>query len=45
MRPLVIDDWGLNPFTDEERRDLLEIIEDRHQVRSIIIATQLPLDL
>ena len=45
MRLLIIDDWGLNPFTDEERRDFLEIMEDRHQVRSTIIATQLPIDL
>ena len=45
MRLLIIDDWGLNPFTDEERRDFLEIMEDRHQVRSTMIASQLPLDL
>ncbi len=44
-RLLIIDDWGLNPFTDEERRDFLEIMEDRHQVRSTIIASQLPLNL
>jgi DNA replication protein DnaC len=44
-RLLIIDDWGLNTFTDEERRDFLEIVEDRHQVRSTIIASQLPLDL
>ena len=42
IRLLIIDDWGLNPFTDEERRDFLEIMEDRHQVRSTIIASQLP---
>jgi DNA replication protein DnaC len=45
IRLLVIDDFGLNPFTDEERRDFLEIMEDRHQVRSTIIASQLPIDL
>lgn len=45
MRLLIVDDWGLNPFTDEERRDFLEIMEDRHQVRSTIIATQLPVNL
>lgn len=44
MKLLIIDDWGLNPFTDEARRDLLEILEDRHQVRSTIIASQLPID-
>jgi DNA replication protein DnaC len=30
MRLLIIDDWGLNTFADEERRDFLEIVEDRH---------------
>jgi DNA replication protein DnaC len=45
VKLLIIDDWGLNPFTDEERRDFLEIMEDRHQVRSTIIASQLPIDL
>ena len=45
MRLLIVDDWGLNRFTDEERRDFLEIMEDRHQTRSTIIASQLPLDL
>jgi DNA replication protein DnaC len=45
MKLLIIDDWGLNPFTDEERRDFLEIMEDRHQTRSTVIASQLPLDL
>jgi DNA replication protein DnaC len=45
MRLLIIDDWGLNPFTDEERRDFLEIMEDRRQVRSTLIASQLPIDL
>jgi DNA replication protein DnaC len=44
-RLLIIDDWGLSPFTDEERRDFLEIMEDRHQVRSTIIASQLPITL
>jgi DNA replication protein DnaC len=45
MRLLIVDDWGLNRFADEERRDFLEIMEDRHQTRSTIIASQLPLDL
>lgn len=39
---LVIDDWGLAPPKDVERRDLLEIVEDRHQARSTIITSQLP---
>lgn len=39
---LVIDDWGLAPLQDAERRDLLEIVEDRHQSSSTLIASQLP---
>jgi DNA replication protein DnaC len=26
---LILDDWGLTPLTEEQRRDLLEIIDDR----------------
>jgi len=44
IRLLIIDDWGINPFTDDERRNLLEIMEDRHGVRSTIIASQFPID-
>lgn len=38
---LVIDDWALAPLTDESRRDLLEIFDDRHGIRSTIITSQL----
>lgn len=41
---LVLDDWGLAPFTDEARRDLLEIVEERHPERPTIIASQLPVE-
>lgn len=41
---LVLDDWGLAPLTAEQRRDLLEILEDRHGVRSTLATSQLPLD-
>jgi DNA replication protein DnaC len=39
---LILDDWGLAPFQDQERRDLLEILEDRYGTRSTIITSQLP---
>ncbi len=39
---LVLDDWGLAPVQDLERRDLLEIMEDRHGLRSTIWTSQLP---
>jgi DNA replication protein DnaC len=39
---LILDDWGLiSPDTDQ-RRDLLEILDDRYQNRSTIITSQLP---
>jgi DNA replication protein DnaC len=39
---LVLDDWGLAPVQDLQRRDLLEIMEDRHGLRSMIWTSQLP---
>lgn len=39
---LVIDDWGLAAPTDQERRDLLEIIEDRYGTRATILTSQVP---
>jgi DNA replication protein DnaC len=39
---LAIDDWLLAALTDTERRDLLEVIEDRSERRSTLIASQLP---
>ena len=38
---LVLDDFLLNPMTDVERRDLLEVIEDRYDKSSTVIARQL----
>jgi len=39
---LVIDDLGLAPLTDPERRDLLEVIEERHGHGATIVTSQLP---
>jgi len=39
---LVIDDWGLAPLTDMQRRDILELMDDRHGSRSTVFASQLP---
>jgi DNA replication protein DnaC len=41
---LILDDWGLAPLTSEQRRDLLEVIDDRHQRGSTIITSQVPID-
>ncbi len=39
---LAIDDWLLAPLRDAERRDLIEVIEDRAEHASTLIASQLP---
>ncbi len=39
---VVIDDFALAPLTDEQRRDLLEIVEERYDRRSTLIASQVP---
>jgi DNA replication protein DnaC len=41
---LVLDDWGLTPLTGEQRRDLLEVVDDRHQRGSTIITSQVPVE-
>ena len=41
---LILDDWGLAPLTGEQRRDLLEIVDDRHNRGSTIVTSQLPID-
>ena len=37
-------DWGPEQLSADQRRDLLEIVEDRYDARSILITSQLPLD-
>jgi len=41
---LILDDWGLVHLTAQQQQDLLEVIEDRHGVRSTIVASQLPVE-
>ena len=41
---LILDDWGLMKLSAENRRDLLEVLEDRHGRRSTIATSQLPID-
>ena len=41
---LVLDDWGIAPFTDEQRRDMLEILDDRYGRRSTLVAAQVPIE-
>ena len=41
---LILDDWGLAPLSGEQRRDLLEIVDDRHQRGATIITSQVPVE-
>ena len=41
---LILDDWGLMKLSAENRRDLLEVLEDRHGRRSTIATSQLPIE-
>ena len=41
-RLLIIDDWGPEPLNAEQRRDLLEIVDDREGKGSLLITSQVP---
>ena len=41
---LIIDDWGIQPLNGPQRNDLMEVIEDRHERRATLIASQLPIE-
>jgi len=42
---LILDDLGLAPLNDTERRDLLEVLEDRYGLAATIVTSQLPINL
>ncbi len=41
---LILDDYGLDQLSREQRHDLLEILEDRHGLKSTLVTSQLPID-
>jgi DNA replication protein DnaC len=43
-RLLIIDDWGPEPLNAEQRRDLLEIVDDRYDRGSLLITSQVPVN-
>lgn len=43
-RLLIIDDWGPEPLTAEQRRDLLEIVDDRYEKGSLLVTSQVPVN-
>ena len=43
-RLLIIDDWGPEPLNAEQRRDLLEILDDRYDRGSLLVTSQIPIN-
>lgn len=41
---IILDDWGIQKIAAAQRNDLMELIEDRHGLRSTLIASQLPVE-
>jgi DNA replication protein DnaC len=41
---LILDDWAMIRLTEAQRRDLIDVIDDRHQRASTILATQIPIE-
>jgi DNA replication protein DnaC len=41
---LAVDDWGVVPMGERERRYMLEVLEDRNQTRSTLVTSQFPVD-
>jgi DNA replication protein DnaC len=41
---LIVDDWLMAKLTADQRRDLMEVIDDRHQRGSTLLATQIPVE-
>lgn len=39
---LILDDWGLSPLKEQEAQDILDVIEDRSEIKPTIITSQLP---
>lgn len=42
---LILDDWGLTPLTSAQGREVLEVLDDRADLRSTCVASQLPFEL
>jgi DNA replication protein DnaC len=44
VKLLILDDWGLEPLGPEQRRDMLEIVEERYGRGATLITSQIPVD-
>ena len=41
---LILDDWGLEPMNEANRRDIMEILDDRYNIKATVMISQLPTD-
>lgn len=41
---IILDDWGVAAFTATQRRDMLEVLDDRYGHRSTLVTSQMPVD-
>lgn len=41
---LILDDFGIHKLTAAQRNDLMEVIEERHEKKSTLVASQLPIE-
>jgi len=44
FRRTLLDDWGLASLSDENRRDVLELLEDRHGRSATMVTSQFPVE-
>jgi hypothetical protein len=44
IMPSAFLQWGLAPFTAEQRLDMLELLDDRYGQRSTLVTSQMPVD-
>lgn len=42
--PATLFQWGLAPFTAEQRRDMLELLDERYDQRSTLVTSQMPVE-
>jgi DNA replication protein DnaC len=41
---LILDDWGIKQMGQSERHDMMEVIEERHGLKSTLVTSQLPIE-
>lgn len=44
VKLLILDDWGMTPLDGQQRRDLMEIVEERYGRTAMLITSQIPVD-